>query len=125
MIRKFLQRGRHAIGNPLFHLEAGKVEERGYVGKPVLFQGGTFLATGRSSPATWRWGSGICSKQPNPRPMPFFFMTHSGIEDSATVDIVFPTSGIPVVLKSHGVPTEDLEKLPRWLLEKSSDERVK
>jgi hypothetical protein len=37
MIRKFLQRGRHAIGNPLFHLKAGKVEEGGYVGKPVLF----------------------------------------------------------------------------------------
>lgn len=52
-------------------------------------------------------------------------MTHNSIEDSATVDMLFPTSGIPVVLKSRRVPTEDLEKLPRWLLEKSSDERVK
>jgi|GEM_PF-2566561 len=57
--------------------------------------------------------------------MPFLFMTHNSIEDSATVDMLFPTSGIPVVLKSRRVPTEDLEKLPRWLLEKSSDERVK
>ena len=70
-------------------------------------------------------GAGICSKQPNPRPMPFLFMTHSRIEDSATVDMMFPTSGISVVLKNRRVPTEDLEKLPRWLLEKSSDERVK
>ena len=70
-------------------------------------------------------GAGICSKRPNPRPMPFLFMTHSRIEDSAIVDMVFPTSGISVVLKSRRVPTEDLEKLPRWLLEKSSDERVK
>ena len=29
MIGKFLQRSRHAIGNPLFRLEAGKVEEWG------------------------------------------------------------------------------------------------
>ena len=57
--------------------------------------------------------------------MPFLFMTHNSIEDSATVDMMFSTSGIPVVLKSRRVPTEDLEKLPRWLLEKSSDERVK
>ncbi len=70
-------------------------------------------------------GRASAPSSPNRHPMPFFFMTHSRIEDSATVDMVFPTSGISVVLKNRRVPTEDLEKVPRWLLEKSSDERVK
>jgi hypothetical protein len=42
-------------------------------------------------------------------------MTHTWIAVRMATDNVFPTSGIPGAVKRHRVPTEELEKLPRWL----------
>ena len=42
-------------------------------------------------------------------------MTHTQVALHVATDKVFPTSGIPGAVKRHGVPTEELEKLPRWL----------
>lgn len=42
-------------------------------------------------------------------------MTHTWIAVRMATDNVVPTSGIPEAVKRHRVPTEELEKLPRWL----------
>jgi hypothetical protein len=42
-------------------------------------------------------------------------MTHTHIAFLTASDKMSPTSGIPVAVKRRRVPTEELEKLPRWL----------